>query len=61
MRKDSCRVCGFELEPVKICLCCNQPNQFYCLECHRKTDEQIHFGCEKLYSVAILSGIGKTN
>ncbi len=61
MRKDSCRGCGLELEPFKICLGCNQPNQFHCLECNRTTDEQIHFGCEELYSVSILSGIGKTN
>ena len=42
LRQDSCRGCGFEIEPFRFCSFCNQPLQFRCRNCDKDTEEQIH-------------------
>ena len=45
MRVDSCRKCGKEFQPKKICKICSCPLKFECKECMIDSDEQIHFEC----------------
>jgi len=45
MRMDSCRKCGIELEENKKCDICGKVNQFYCHNCGKISEEQIHSEC----------------
>ena len=45
MRKDSCRGCGYVLQPFSKCSLCELPVTFHCSRCDRYTDEQIHNQC----------------
>jgi len=48
-RKDSCRACGDEIQPLHLCSDCKQSYQFECPNCKLLIDEQIHFGCKNIW------------
>ncbi len=47
-RRDSCRACGNEIQPLHFCSDCKQPYQFECPKCKLLIDEQIHFSCKNI-------------
>ena len=42
MRKESCRVCGLEMEPKEQCSICRNYVSLHCPKCGKTTDTQIH-------------------
>ena len=42
MRKESCRTCGIEMQPEKLCNICHNYVSLHCPKCGNTTDTQIH-------------------
>lgn len=52
MRIDSCKICGIKLSIKNYCKICDQPNQFFCKNCDKVNEKQVHFQCLGNFTVA---------